>query len=105
MVMYPSPQYFLACDLLTKAYLISLGKPHLPPITTWKSTIVETFITTIVTLLIIPYGLTICLLAIFKVIEAGLLIFNLKYLIVKIVITLTPAFPSTNIPCKIDPLH
>jgi hypothetical protein len=51
------------------------------------------------------YGLTIRLLAIFKVIEANLSIFKPKYLIVRIVITLTPAPPSTNIPRNTNPLR
>jgi len=66
---------------------------------------VETFIIVIATLLIIPFGLTTRLLAIFRVIEANIFIFNPKYLIAKIVITLTHAPPSTNIPCNTDPLH
>jgi hypothetical protein len=66
---------------------------------------VETFITVIGTLLITPSSLTTCLLAICRVIEAGLSIFNPKYLIAKIVITLTPTLPSTNTPRNIDPLH
>jgi hypothetical protein len=66
---------------------------------------VETLITMIATLLIIPFGLTIYLLAIFRVIEVGLSIFKPKYLIVRIVITLILTSPSTNIPHNIDPLH
>jgi hypothetical protein len=45
------------------------------------------------------------LLAIFKVTEAILSIFNPKYLIAGIVITLIHAPPSTNIPHNTDPLH
>jgi hypothetical protein len=52
-----------------------------------------------------PFGLTPRLLAIFKVIEVGLLIFKPKYLIAGIVITLIPAPPSTNTPRNTDPLH
>jgi hypothetical protein len=52
-----------------------------------------------------PSGLTIRLLAIFKVTEAGLSIFKPKYLIAGIVITLTPTPPSTNTPRNTDPLH
>jgi hypothetical protein len=59
----------------------------------------------ITTLLIIPFGLTIRLLAIFKVTEVGLSIFNPKYLIAKIVITLIHALPSTNTLHNIDPLN
>ncbi len=66
---------------------------------------VETFIIVITTLLMTTYGLTIRLLAIFKVIEANLSIFKPKYLIVRIVITLTPAPPSTNIPRNTNPLR
>jgi hypothetical protein len=66
---------------------------------------VETFITMITTLLIIPFGLTIHLLPIFRVIESGLLILNPKYFIVGIIIALTPALPSTNTPRYINPLH
>jgi hypothetical protein len=66
---------------------------------------VETFITVIATLLIIPSGLTTHLLTICRVIEVGLLILNPKYLIAKIVITLTLAPPSTNTPRNNDPLH
>jgi len=66
---------------------------------------VKTLITVITTLLMTPSGLTTHLLAIFKVIEAGLSIFKPKYLIAGIVITLTPAPPSTNIPRNTDPLH
>jgi hypothetical protein len=65
----------------------------------------ETFIIVIETLLITPFGLTTHLLAIFRVIEAGLSIFNPKYLIARIVITLTPALPSTNTLRNTDPLH
>jgi hypothetical protein len=53
----------------------------------------------------IPSGLTIHLLAIFKVTEVGLLIFKPKYLIAGIVIISTPAPPSTNTPRNTDPLH
>ncbi len=56
-------------------------------------------------MLITPYDLTMCLLAIFKVTEVSILIFNLKYFIVGIVITLTSALPSTNIMSNNDPLH
>ncbi len=66
---------------------------------------VETFIIVILTLLITPLGLTTRLLAIFKVILVDLSIFNLTYLIVRIVITLIPAPPSTNTSCNTDPLH
>jgi hypothetical protein len=66
---------------------------------------VETLITIITTLLMIPSSLTIHLLAIFKVTEADLSIFKPKYLIAGIVITLTPTPPSTNTPCNTDPLH
>ncbi len=66
---------------------------------------VETLIIVIITLLIIPFGLTIRLLAIFRVIKADLLIINLKYLIAGIVITLTLAPPSTNTLRNTDPLH
>jgi hypothetical protein len=66
---------------------------------------VETFILVITTLLVILFGLTTCLLAIYRVIEVGFSIFNLKYFIVGIVVTLTLAFPSTNTPHNIDPLH
>jgi hypothetical protein len=45
------------------------------------------------------------LLAIFKVTEAILSIFNPKYLIAKIVITLIHALPSINTPHNIVPLH
>jgi hypothetical protein len=65
------------------------------------STKVETLISVIATLLVIPSSLTTCLLVIYRVIEVGLSIFNLKYLIVGIVITLILAFPSTNT----NPLH
>jgi len=66
---------------------------------------VEILIIVIETLLITPSSLTTRLLAIFKVIEAGLSILNPTYLIVRIVITLTLALPSNNTPCNIDPLH
>jgi len=66
---------------------------------------VKTLIIVIETLLITPSGLTIRLLAIFRVIEADLSIFNPKYVIAKIVITLTLAPPSTNTPHNTDPLH
>jgi len=66
---------------------------------------VETFIIVIITLLIIPFGLIIHLLTIFNVIKVGLSIFNPKYLVAGIVITLTPTPPSINIPCNTDPLH
>ena len=66
---------------------------------------VETLITVITTLLMTPSSLTIRLLAIFKVTEVGLSIFKPKYLIAGIVITLTPAPPSTNTPRNTDPLH
>jgi hypothetical protein len=66
---------------------------------------VETFVIKITTLLITPSGLTIHLLAIFKVFKASLSIFNPKYLIARIVITLILALLSTNTPCNIDPLH
>jgi hypothetical protein len=66
---------------------------------------VETFIIVIGTLLITPSGLIIHLLTILKVIEAGLSIFNLMYFIVRLIITLTFALPSTNIPCNTDPLN
>jgi len=66
---------------------------------------VETVIIVITTLLITPCGLTIHLLVIFKVIEVGLSIFNPKYLITGIIITLIFAPHSTNIPRNIDSLH
>jgi len=66
---------------------------------------VETLITMITTLLMTPYGLTTRLLAIFNVTEASLSIFKPKYLIGGIIITLTPAPPSTNTPCNTHPLH
>jgi hypothetical protein len=66
---------------------------------------VETFITVITTLLIIRSGLTTHLIAIFRVIDVSLSILNPKNLIRGIVITLTPAPPSTNTPCNTDPLH
>jgi hypothetical protein len=66
---------------------------------------VEISIIVIITLLIIRFGLTICLLTIFRVIKIGLSIFNPKYYIVRIVITLISALPSINTSCKIDPLH
>jgi hypothetical protein len=66
---------------------------------------VETFIIVIGTLLITPSGLTIHLSTILKVIEVGLLIFNLMYFIVRIIITVTLAPPSTNISCNINPLN
>jgi hypothetical protein len=66
---------------------------------------VKTLILIIATLLIIPSSLTTHLLAIFRVIEVGLSIFNPKYLIAKIVITLTLALPSTNILRNTNPLH
>ncbi len=66
---------------------------------------VETLIIVIATLLIIPSSLTIRLITIFRVTKAGLLILNPKYLIARIVITLTPTFPSTNTLRNIDPLH
>jgi hypothetical protein len=66
---------------------------------------VEILITVIETLLITPSSLTTHLLAIFRVIEAGLLILNPTYLITRIVITLTLALPSTNTSYNIDPLH
>jgi hypothetical protein len=59
----------------------------------------------ITTLQITPFGLTTHLLAIFKVTEANLPIFNLKYLTARIVITLIHALPSTDIPCNTNPLH
>ncbi len=61
---------------------------------------VETLIT-----MITPSSLTTYLLAIFKVTKTNLSIFNPKYLIARIIITLTFAPPSTNIPCYINPLH
>jgi hypothetical protein len=45
------------------------------------------------------------LLGIFRVNKAGLSIFNPKYLIAGIVITLIPTPPSTNTPRNTDPLH
>jgi hypothetical protein len=66
---------------------------------------VETFIIVITTLIITLSGLTIHLLIIFRVIEADLLIFNPKYLIARIVITLTRTPPSTNTLHNTDPLH
>jgi len=66
---------------------------------------VEILTIVIETLLITPSSLTTRLLAIFRVIEAGLSIFNPTYLIARIVITLTFTPPSTNIPCNTDPLH
>jgi hypothetical protein len=66
---------------------------------------VETLITVITTLLMIPSNLTTRLLAIFKVTEVGLSIFKPKYLIARIGIALTPAPPSTNTPRNTDPLH
>jgi hypothetical protein len=66
---------------------------------------VETLIILITTLLITPYNLTTRLLTIFCVIKVSLLIFNLKYFIAGIIITLTPTLPSTNTPRNIDPLH
>jgi len=66
---------------------------------------VETLITVITTLLMTPSGLTTYLLAIFKVTKASLSIFKPKYFIVRIVITLTLAPPSTNTPRNTDPLH
>jgi hypothetical protein len=52
-----------------------------------------------------PSGLTTRLLAIFRVMTAGLSIFNPKYFMAGIVITLTLAPPSTNTPRNTDPLH
>jgi hypothetical protein len=66
---------------------------------------VETLVIVITTLLITLSGLTIHLLIIFRVTEAGLLILNPKYLIARIVITLTPTPPSTNTLHNIDPLY
>ncbi len=66
---------------------------------------VETLIIVIITLLITHFGLTIHLLTIFSVIKVGLSIFNPKYLVAGIVITLTPTPPSTNTPRNTDPLH
>jgi hypothetical protein len=66
---------------------------------------VETLITVITTLPMTPSGLTIRSLAIFKVTEVGLSIFNPKYLIAGIVITLAHAPPSTNTSRNSDPLH
>ncbi len=66
---------------------------------------VDTLIVVITTLLMTPSGLTIRLLAVFKVTEANLSIFNPKYLIAGIVITLTPTPPSTNTLRNTDPLH
>jgi len=66
---------------------------------------VGTFITMITTLLITPSSLTTHLLAIFKVIEASLLVLNFKYFIARTVITLILAPPSTNILCNTDLLH
>ncbi len=66
---------------------------------------VETLIIMIATLLIILSSLPTRLLVIFRVTKALLLIFNPKYLIIGIVITLTYALPSTNIPRNTDPLH
>jgi hypothetical protein len=66
---------------------------------------VKTLITMITTLLMTPSSLTTHLLAIFKVTEVGLSIFKPKYLIARIIITLTHAPPSTNTPRNTDPLH
>jgi hypothetical protein len=66
---------------------------------------VETFIIMIVTLLIIPYSLTTRLLTIFWVTKANLSIFNPKYLIARIVITLVPTPLSTDTSCNGDPQH
>ncbi len=66
---------------------------------------VKTLIIVITTLLMIPFGLTTYLLAIFKVIGVGISIFKPKYFIAGIVITLTFAPPSINTPRNIDPLH
>jgi hypothetical protein len=51
------------------------------------------------------FGLITRLLAIFKVTKAGLSIFNPKYFIARIVITLTHAPPSTNTLHNTDPLQ
>jgi hypothetical protein len=66
---------------------------------------VETFIKKIATLLITLYGLTNRLLAIFRVIEVGLPILNIKYFIVGIVITLTLIPSSTKTSHNTNPLH
>jgi hypothetical protein len=66
---------------------------------------VKTFIIVITTLLIIHFGLTTYLLTIFWVTKADLSIFNPKYLIARIVITLTPTPPSTDNLHNGDPLH
>jgi len=66
---------------------------------------VETVIIVITTLLIIPCGLTVHLLVIFKVTEAGLSIFNPKYLIAEIIITLILVPHNTNTPHNTDSLH
>jgi hypothetical protein len=66
---------------------------------------VETLIILITTLLITPFGLTTHLLVFFRVTKVGLSIFNPKYLIVGIVITLTLALHSTNTSPNTDPLH
>jgi hypothetical protein len=59
----------------------------------------------ITTLLITPSSLTVHLLVIFRVTEAYLSIFNPKYLIAGIVITLIFAHHSTNTSRNTDPLH
>ncbi len=59
----------------------------------------------IITLLMTPSGLTTRLLVIFKVTEASLSIFNPKYFIARIFITLALAPPSTNTLRNTDPLH
>jgi len=67
---------------------------------------VETLIIMIATLLITPSGLTAYLLVLFKVTKVNVSIFNPKYLIVGIVITLTLAPHSTNTSPNTDPtLH
>ncbi len=66
---------------------------------------VETLITMIKTLIITPFGQTTHLLIIFKVMKVDLSIFNLKYLIARIFITLIFALPSINTLHNTDPLH
>ncbi len=66
---------------------------------------VETLIIVIITLLITPCGLTTHLLASFKVTKTGLSIFNPKYFVGRIIITLTPTPPSTNTSRNTNPLH
>jgi hypothetical protein len=105
MVMYPLPRLFFACEFVNQGLHNIIGEAPFSFNTIWKSIMVETLIIVIATMLIIPFRLTTHLSSIFRVIKTSLSILNPKYLIIGIVITLTPTLLSTNTPRNTDPLH